>query len=343
MYGSVLSNTYDNNAALVIRSFTLLSPAFSLTFASTLCPKDVAFASSSFRNAIRFATILGVDKDLVTAWQKGLDSMPAYPSADFTFVDGAKGSEFNGGAGYLVEAEYGHHEGVNPANSSTITPIVWPWCNKEYPVSNFAAMWPTDEIGIPQTNDAELLARAKQTVYALNKYTARPWANTNGFCLSWPPAVRLSDRGDAEFLINAFAAGIASETENNGCVNNRGGMLENIGATVAINNLLFQSHGGRMRFFPVWNATALGPASFTTLRSYGAFLVSSAIDESGTVAPVSVESEVGGEAVFESPWPGSTDPKVTDSRGHTVSVTKVASGVYSFDSEAGGKYTISAR
>lgn len=39
---------------------------------------DVAFASSSFRNAIRFAKILGVDSDMAAAWQKGLDSMYKY-------------------------------------------------------------------------------------------------------------------------------------------------------------------------------------------------------------------------------------------------------------------------
>lgn len=104
-------------------------------------------------------------------------------------------------------------------------------------------MWPTDEIGVTQTDDAELLARAKQTVYALNKYTKKPWANVNGFCLSWPPAVRVSDCSDAENLVSSFAGGIISTTEHNGCVNNNGGMLENIGATVAINDLLLQSHG----------------------------------------------------------------------------------------------------
>lgn len=133
---------------------------------------DVAFASSSFRNAVRFAKILNVDSDMAAAWQQALDSMPPYPAADFTFVAGAKGEEFNGGAGFFVEAEYGHHAGVGPAGNTTTTPVVWPWCNKEYPVSNFAAMWPTDEIGATQTTDAGLLARAKQTVYALNKCVA---------------------------------------------------------------------------------------------------------------------------------------------------------------------------
>ena len=79
---------------------------------------------------------------MAAAWQKGLDSLPEYPAENFTFIAGAHGSEFNGGAGYFVEASYGHHAGVLP-NGSSITPQVWPWCNGEYPVSNFAAMWPT--------------------------------------------------------------------------------------------------------------------------------------------------------------------------------------------------------
>lgn len=135
---------------------------------------DLAFASSSFRNAVRFASILRVDADMAAAWQAALDAMSDYPSAGFHFVEGAKGEEFNRGAGFFVEAEYGHHPGVTPEGSKAVTPVVWPWCNKEYPVSNFAAMWPTDEIGATQTKDAALLARAKQTVFALNRYQAKP-------------------------------------------------------------------------------------------------------------------------------------------------------------------------
>ena len=115
-------------------------------------------------------------------------------------------------------------------------------------------------------------------------------------------------------------------------------MLENIGATVAINDLLLQSHGGRMRFFPAWNATVLGAASFTTLRAYGAFLVSATVDASGTIGPVSVESELGGDVVFESAWSGRA-PKVV-SEGATIPTTVISPNVYSFVSKAGGKYTI---
>lgn len=197
------------------------------------------------------------------------------------------------------------------------------------------------QIGATQTADQALLARAKQTVYALNKYQMRPWANTNGFCLSWPPAVRVSGREDAVTLVNAFAAAIASATGNNACVENNGGMLENIGATAAINELLLQSHGGMLRFFPVWNATGLGPASFTTLRAYGAFLVSAAVDANGTVSDIRVASEVGEDVVFASPW-GGVAPRVTDGSGSSVPVTTVSPGIYSFPTNTGGDYVINA-
>ena len=62
---------------------------------------DVAFASYSFRNAVRFAKILGVDTEMAATWQAALDAMPEYPKADFQFVAGETGEEYNGG-GYCA-------------------------------------------------------------------------------------------------------------------------------------------------------------------------------------------------------------------------------------------------
>jgi hypothetical protein len=56
---------------------------------------DLAFASYSFRNAARFAKLLGVDAELAAAWEAALANMPPYPAADFTFLPGAPGTEFN--------------------------------------------------------------------------------------------------------------------------------------------------------------------------------------------------------------------------------------------------------
>ena len=111
---------------------------------------------------------------------------------------------------------------------------------------------------------------------------------------------------------------------------------------MSANSHRLQSHGGRMRFFPAWNATALGPASFATLRAYGAFVVSASVDARGTVSPVALGSDVGGDVVFESPWAADASPTVTDGAGAVVPTTKLSVGVYSFGTNAGGQYKISA-
>ena len=44
------------------------------------------------------------------------------------FIAGEPGDEYNGGAGFLVEAEYGHHEGVFPKGKTTAPPV---WAGSE--------------------------------------------------------------------------------------------------------------------------------------------------------------------------------------------------------------------
>ena len=220
---------------------------------------------------------------------------------------------------------------------------------QEYPIANFAAMWPTDEIGTVQSaNDTALLGIAKATVYALADATG--WANTNGFCLSWPPAVRVSGVDDAALLVGNFRGALDKVMGRNGNIHLGGGMLENSGATVAINDLLLQSHAGRLRFFPVWDATALGPAAFTTLRAYGAFLVSGSIDKAGKMGPVTILSEMGGLCVFECEaeqrqQAAAVVPSVCSSGSggcKHVPVTKVGpgQGLFSFPTVAGEEYVI---
>ena len=202
--------------------------------------------------------------------------------------------------------------------------------------------WPTDEIGVAQTADTQLLAIAKATVYALNDFTK--WDNTNGYCLSWPPAVRTSTRADSALLIGKFRSALDSGMSHNGNHGNGGGMLENSGATAAINEMLLQSHGGRLRFFPVWDATALGPAAFVTLRAYGAFLVSAAINAAGTVGTVSLWSEHGEPVVLESPFSANLAPVVTDeSTGQVVAVHPAPGGYWSFNTTRSTPYSIASQ
>jgi hypothetical protein len=157
----------------------------------------------------------------------------------------------------------------------------------------------------------------------------------------------------------------------NGILHNKGGMLENMGAVVAINDMLMQSHGGALQFFPVWDAASLGPASFQTLRGaalslvpmpsmyqlakpllihfyflwdtacsllgYGAFLVSAAIDKSGTVSPITIVSEKGQDCAVVSPW-GTL--KVMQDNGHPVKVVQRGT-IFTFSTLAGAGYKLS--
>lgn len=336
---------------------------------------DIAFASASFRIASRYSQLLGVDADRRHNWQRLLQRMPPYPSTTLRFVEGSGGAEagLNGLPGLFTEAEWGHVPGiaaewfnVNVTPAVRTVPVIWPFCNAEYPIASVAAMWPCDEIGTVQTaNNTALLAVAKATVFALNDATG--WANTNGFCLSWPPAVRVSDATDAAVLVGRFRSALDRVMGVNGNIHLGGGMLENSGATVAINDMLlqvrsseltvadprsclhtncipcscnqWQSHAGRLRFFPVWNSTVLGPASFVTLRAYGAFVVSAAIDSAGRLSDVSIQSEMGGTCVFE--WTDGRTPSVLSS-GKAVAVAEVEASTFAFATVTGGRYVITS-
>ena len=72
-----------------------------------------------------------------------------------------------------------------------------------------------------------------------------------------------------------------------------------IGGAEGVTSLLLQSQGGRLRLFPAWPRAR--PASFSTLRAVGAFLVSARV-ANGVVADVVIESERGGACTIENPW-----------------------------------------
>jgi len=109
---------------------------------------DIAFCSASFRKAIHYSEILGVDADLRIQWQSLLDKMPKYPTVKLRWIPGSGGDKagLNAAPGLFTEASYGHTPGMRaawyniPNKTSDTTPIVWPFCNANYPIANFAAM-----------------------------------------------------------------------------------------------------------------------------------------------------------------------------------------------------------
>ena len=67
----------------------------------------------------------------------------------------------------------------------------------------------------------------------------------------------------------------------------------------AINEMLLQGYDGVIRVFPNWVKEK--DASFTTLRSMGAFLISSSLKQ-GKVEYLKIFSEKGRPCTIENPW-----------------------------------------
>ena len=122
-----------------------------------------------------------------------------------------------------------------------------------------------------------------------------------------------------------------------------GGGLETAGVTLAINEMLLQSAGGRLRFFPVWPTAR--PAAFTTLRAVGGFLVSATFTPgaSGGQVGADITSTVGGDCVVHSAAAGGVPPAVVDAKtGSIVPVSSRTSGPndFGFGTDAGGTYRL---
>ncbi len=107
---------------------------------------------------------------------------------------------------------------------------------------------------------------------------------------------------DPEFLMNIARRKIEKYAYPNLWIFAEGGGLETCSAIPGmINEMMLQSHGKIIRIFPVFPSDQ--KASFYRLRTFGAFLASSALED-GMVQYVILESEKGKECQIMNPWPG---------------------------------------
>ena len=154
----------------------------------------------------------------------------------------------------------------------------------------------------------------------------------NGFCRSFPAAVRMNYPGILEKLRQTLDELMPPNLYVRG-----GGGIETCGASLAVSEMLLQSHRGYLRFFPVWPRDQ--PARFGTLRARNAFLVSAELNE-GVVENVEVLSEKGRDCTIVNPWPGKF-PRVTEADdGKSVHTVAGASDKFTFSTRAGGRYRL---
>jgi hypothetical protein len=117
-----------------------------------------------------------------------------------------------------------------------------------------------------------------------------------------------------------------------------GAWTETLGICAPLQEMMLQSFGGVLRIFPCWPKEV--PASFTTFRAEGAFLVSASMQD-GIVTSLSILSEKGGPCRLYSPWEDGLT--VRDAAGHAVAVEGPTEGIYSFETQAAERYTLTSR
>jgi hypothetical protein len=105
-----------------------------------------------------------------------------------------------------------------------------------------------------------------------------------------------------------------------------------------INEMLLQSHEGKIRVFPVvpdnW------PVAFN-LRARGAFMVAAELDENGEIPGVRIESLQGDECRVQNPWPGQEIRVLEITRGNRKTDYSVeADDVLVFGTSKGSTYLL---
>ena len=128
------------------------------------------------------------------------------------------------------------------------------------------------------------------------------WGNSlgNGIETVYPGAARIGF--PAKELLKHLKERIQMGSYPNCYIWAHGGGIETLSAVpCTINEMMMQSYEGIIRIFPNWDRDMNG--SFTNLRAYGAFLVSSSM-QGGQIENVTLKSEKGRPCQMQNPWPG---------------------------------------
>lgn len=161
------------------------------------------------------------------------------------------------------------------------------WVNNTLGIQH---IYPAGQIGLD--SDPELLQVAHNTIDVMQR-----WIDLNGSNSFFPAAVRVGYDPDT---ILSYLRRYCENTYPNGFQLNNPHGIENFSTVPnTINEMLCMGHGEVLRVFPVWPKGK--DASFHSLRTNGAFLVSSELKD-GQVLYVDILSEKGKDCTLINPW-----------------------------------------
>jgi alpha-L-fucosidase 2 len=229
---------------------------------------SLGFLRVFFPSIINYSKVLERDADKRAKWQDVLDRLSELPVVVENGRKRFRACEGGSGSG------------------SKIVGLDWMMIHSlVFPATNFGL-----------SSDASSLAMIREDIKSWNDWS-RHDDNFQGLLIG---AARVGY--DPDFLVARAKAVIAKRSLPNLWIRSGGGGIETCsGIPGMINEMMLQSHGGVMRIFPVFPRGQSG--SFHRLRTFGAFLVSGAIDK-GVVQPIVIESEKGRPCVLQNPWPG---------------------------------------
>jgi hypothetical protein len=158
-----------------------------------------------------------------------------------------------------------------------------------------ALVWPAPNFGLG--SDPQQL---KKILDDMTDWDDTQWlTDGNGFQTIFISAARVGY--DPKFLLSKLNEKLQRDAYPNLSIRQEGGGIETCsGVPGMINEMMLQSHSGLIRVFPVFPDDQ--QASFYRLRTFGAFLVSSA-KKNGQIPYVSIESEKGRDCRILNPWP----------------------------------------
>ena len=154
-------------------------------------------------------------------------------------------------------------------------------------------IYPAGAIGLD--SDPKLLEISRNTIRVMGR-----WIDNNGMNSFFPAAVRVGY--DPETILQKLREMIEKVGGVNGFTRGNPHGVENCSIVPnTINEMLCMGHGHVLRVFPVWPKSK--DARFVNIRTWGAFLVSSAL-KGGAVQYVKIHSERGRNCTMVNPWPG---------------------------------------
>ena len=309
-------------------------------------PVNECHTANNINPAITLSFVRFILNHLITVSVEGLVNPPAAELATWRDIAGNLAPlpvGYTTCTGTGVSHPKGHAEFMqnltcveaSSAASGTrvLLPHESPWFfTTRYNPLEFYAIWPGEEISLSST--PEMLETARNTVILGDAF-----AQNNAFCEAFPAAVRVGV--NATVVIEQLTTLIRSLMPPNGYMVEAGGGYETAGTSIAVNEMLLQSHEEFIRFFPVFPAGQ--PASFSGLRAVGAFVVSAQRLANGSVVGVKITSEAGRNCTVLAP-DGTAKVVVNAPRGIEIQTRHVThanvNGLWCFATRAGTDYTV---